>query len=70
MKSVDGSKIRLMILGLILLCPNVGWAVEVPIFYNHPRLLSCVVGGQCVEVRSGSIENIPLPIVKTKNRSI
>lgn len=58
MKLVGSSKIWLVILGSILLCANVGLSVEVPIYYNHPKLLDCVVGGQCVEVRSGSIEKI------------
>ena len=58
MKLVSVFKICFVILGSILLCSNVGLSVEVPIYYNHPKLLDCVVGGQCVEVRSGSIEKI------------
>lgn len=57
MKLVDGSKICLVILGLILLCPNVGQAVEVPIFYNHPTVYENVDGGH-IKIRQGSIERL------------
>ena len=57
MKLVAGSKICLAILGLILLCPNVGQAVVAPIFYNHPSFKE-YVNGQWITVRSGSIEKM------------
>ena len=44
MKLVDGFKICLVILWSILLCPNVGLAVEVPIFYNHPKFTRMLTG--------------------------
>lgn len=59
MKLVAGSKICLAILGLILLCPNVGQAVEVPIFYNHPTVYENVDGGH-IKIRQGSIERLNL----------
>jgi sugar lactone lactonase YvrE len=57
MKLVAGSKICLAILGLILLCPNVGQAVVAPIFYNHPTVYERIDGGH-VTIRQGSIERL------------